>query len=75
MRSENTFILLLTVVVISLLGKFWAIESLIGFWDGYTQNQNNYFDYENPKNGKIYFMPWGADGCFGDSPPFGGFGR
>lgn len=44
--------------------KFWAIESLIGFWDGYTQNQNNFFVYENPKDGKLYFMPWGADSCF-----------
>jgi spore coat protein CotH len=52
--------------------KFWVIESLIGFWDGYTSNQNNYWVYEYPKNGKFYFMPWGADGSFtGTKPPFG----
>ncbi|MFO0941263.1 MAG: CotH kinase family protein [Pirellulales bacterium] len=44
--------------------NYWTIESLIGFWDGYTNNQNNYWVYENTKNGKLYFMPWGADGAF-----------
>ncbi len=44
--------------------NFWAIESLIGFWDGYANNQNNYFIYDNPENGKFYFIPWGADGAF-----------
>ena len=44
--------------------RFWALESLIGFWDGYSNNQNNYFFYEHPDNGKFYFIPWGADGAF-----------
>lgn len=52
--------------------KFWAVESLLGFWDGYTQNQNNFFVYDNPANDKFYFMPWGADSCF--SPGRRGFG-
>jgi spore coat protein CotH len=55
--------------------KFWAVESLIGFWDGYSNNQNNYWVYENRDNGKFYFMPWGADGAFmGSRGPFG-FGQ
>ncbi|MEX2138321.1 MAG: CotH kinase family protein [Pirellulales bacterium] len=55
--------------------KFWAVESLIGFWDGYSNNQNNYWVYENRDNGKFYFMPWGADAAFmGVRGPFGGFG-
>lgn len=45
--------------------KYWAIETLIRFWDGYTQNQNNYFVYHHPQNGLLYFLPWGADSCFG----------
>ncbi len=45
--------------------RFWVIESLIAFWDGYSQNQNNFFMYNDPRNGKFYFMPWGADSCFG----------
>src|SRR5690606_8449970 len=44
--------------------NYWAVESLLGFWDGYTQDQNNFFVYENPRNDKLYFMPWGADVCF-----------
>lgn len=56
--------------------KFWAIESLIGFWDGYSNNQNNYFVYEKPDTGKLYFMPWGADGAFtSQDGPFGRFGN
>lgn len=55
--------------------RFWAVESLIGFWDGYSNNQNNYWMYENRDNGKFYFMPWGADMAFmGSRGPFGGFG-
>lgn len=42
--------------------RFWAVESLIGFWDGYTNNQNNYWVYES--RGKLYFIPWGADMAF-----------
>ena len=54
--------------------RYWAVESLIGFWDGYTQNQNNYFVYDNPQDGKFYFMPWGADCCFDPAgSPFGQF--
>lgn len=54
--------------------RFWAIESLINFWDGYTQNQNNFFVYQNPSDGLMYFMPWGADSCFSDRRPFRGGG-
>lgn len=49
--------------------RFWAMESLIGFWDGYTHNQNNFFVYQNPASGKYYFMPWGADSAFTYSVP------
>ncbi len=49
--------------------KFWAMESLIGFWDGYTHNQNNYFVYENPMDSRLYFIPWGTDSCFTTDVP------
>jgi spore coat protein CotH len=59
--------------------KFWAVESLLGFWDGYSQNQNNFFVYDNPSDGRFYFMPWGADSCFtsggGPFAMFGGGGK
>lgn len=56
--------------------KFWAIESLIGFWDGYTGNKNNFFFYLDPKDKKFRFMPWGADSVFTSRSGFGrrGFG-
>ncbi|MBM4003746.1 MAG: hypothetical protein FJ295_10730 [Planctomycetes bacterium] len=41
--------------------RYWALESLIAFWDGYASNQNNYYLYKNPKDGKFHFIPWGAD--------------
>ena len=53
--------------------KFWATESLLGFWDGYTNNQNNFFVYRNPANSKLYFMPWGLDSALTNTmplPPF-----
>lgn len=51
---------------------FWAVECLIGFWDGYSANQNNYFVYASAKDGKFRFIPWGADGALGSMPAFGG---
>ena len=44
--------------------KFWALEGLLSFWDGYTGNRNNYFIYLNPGTGKLHFLPWGADCLF-----------
>ncbi len=44
--------------------KFWAVESLVGHWDGYANNQNNFFVYRAKKNAKLYFLPWGPDSAF-----------
>ena len=44
--------------------RFWAIEGLIGFWDGYSGNNNNFFIYLNPETDKFHFLPWGADALF-----------
>ena len=44
--------------------RFWAIESLLGFWDSYSGNNNNYFIYLNPETDKFHFFPWGADALF-----------
>ena len=43
---------------------FWAVEGLLGFWDGYSGNNNNFFIYLNPDTGKFHFLPWGADSLF-----------
>ena len=44
--------------------RFWAIEGLVGFWDGYSGNKNNFFVYLNPEDSKFYFLPWGMDSIF-----------
>ena len=44
--------------------RFWAVESLLGFWDSYSGNNNNYFIYLNPETDKFHFLPWGADALF-----------
>ena len=43
---------------------FWAMEGLLGFWDGYSGNRNNFFIYLNPETDKFHFIPWGADNLF-----------
>ncbi len=43
---------------------FWAAEALIGHWDGYSNNRNNWFAYRDPINSELYFMPWGVDATF-----------
>jgi hypothetical protein len=43
--------------------RMWAAESLMGHWDGYSSNRNNFFVYRDPLNGLLYFLPWGTDGA------------
>ncbi len=43
---------------------FWAMETLLGHWDGYAGNQNNYYVYSDPASGLFNFIPWGTDGSF-----------
>lgn len=49
--------------------RFWATESLTGFWDGYCNNQNNFFVYVRPSDRKIVFFPWGADSALTSRMP------
>ena len=43
---------------------FWAMEGLLGAWDGYSGNSNNFFVYLNSETNKFHFIPWGADSLF-----------
>ena len=43
--------------------SFWAVEVLIGHWDGYAGNRNNYHVYREP-DGRFVFIPWGVDAVF-----------
>ncbi len=42
---------------------FWAAEALVGHWDGYAGNRNNYHFYREA-NGPFVFIPWGVDSTF-----------
>jgi spore coat protein H len=44
--------------------RFWAMESLLGHWDGYAGDLNNFFVYIDPADNKMVFLPWGADAAF-----------
>ena len=43
--------------------SFWATEVLVGHWDGYAGDRNNYWFYRVPE-GRFVFLPWGTDGTF-----------
>ena len=45
--------------------RFLAVEALIGHWDGYSYNQNNFYILENPDNDKIELIPYDLDNTFG----------
>ena len=52
---------------------FWAVEVLVGHWDGYASNRNNFYIYRAP-DAPFVFIPWGADDVFGSSDnPFDDF--
>ena len=42
---------------------FWATEVLVGHWDGYAGNRNNYWFYRD-LDGPFVFIPWGTDDTF-----------
>mgnify|MGYP000911933249 FL=1 len=48
---------------------FWAVESLVAHWDGYTGDANNFFAYHNPTTGRFEFLPWGPDATFTHRAP------
>ncbi len=43
--------------------SFWATEVLVGHWDGYAGDRNNYWFYREP-GGRFVFIPWGTDDTF-----------
>lgn len=48
--------------------SFWAMEVLIGHWDGYNNNRNNFYLYRDPFDERFHFIPWGIDAVFVDEP-------
>jgi hypothetical protein len=49
---------------------FWALETLIGHWDGYAESANNYYVYHDPGTDRSVFIPWGVDQAFTGMRPF-----
>jgi hypothetical protein len=47
------------------------MEVIVGQWDGYAANRNNYFVFQDLGSGKHVFLPWGVDGTFQPNHPFG----
>ena len=54
--------------------RFWAMEVLIGHWDGYVSNRNNYFVYVDSKSDQLWLLPWGLDQLGNDRNPFWAWG-
>ena len=46
--------------------SFMAMEMMIGHWDGYTLNHNNYRLYFDPTTNQAHFLPHGMDQVFND---------
>jgi spore coat protein H len=42
-----------------------AVEALLGHWDGYSYNQNNFYLFYNGQTGKVEFFPYDADNTWG----------
>lgn len=45
----------------------FCIQAILGDWDGYVFNRNNYRIYHDPKQDKIVFLPTGLDQEFGNA--------
>lgn len=44
--------------------RFWAMEVITDHWDGYANNQNNHYLYQDPSANQMHFIPWGIDNLF-----------
>lgn len=47
--------------------SFMAMEMMVGHWDGYTLNHNNYRLYFDRKSNQAHFLPHGMDQVFGNA--------
>ncbi|MCU0383506.1 MAG: CotH kinase family protein, partial [Cyclobacteriaceae bacterium] len=43
----------------------YAVEALLGHWDAYAYNKNNYYLYYNGQSGKFDFIPYDTDNTWG----------
>lgn len=59
------------VVDLDAFFTFWAMEILVGHWDGYSTNTNNFYVYQDPATDLVHFLPWGIDAILEGDHPFG----
>lgn len=52
--------------------RFAAAEVILGHWDGYGWNRNNFYLYVDPADGRLRFLPWGPDAALSTPNPGGG---
>ena len=52
------------VVDLDEFSRYWAMEVITSHWDGYANNRNNYYFYDDPTSGRLQFIPWGIDALF-----------
>lgn len=45
--------------------KIMAAEIILGHWDNYIYNKNNYYLYDNPLGGKFNYIPYDLDNTLG----------
>lgn len=45
--------------------RYLAVEALVGHWDGYSYNKNNFYLYENDTTGLVEFIVYDVDNTFG----------
>ena len=43
---------------------FTAATVMVGHWDSFSGNANNYYFYRDPTSNKFFFLPWGPDDTF-----------
>ncbi|MCP4917779.1 MAG: hypothetical protein GY913_12770 [Proteobacteria bacterium] len=51
--------------------RTWAADGIVGHWDSYAGNTNNFYVYVDPSDGRLRFMPWGIDAILTGDEPFG----
>jgi spore coat protein CotH len=64
--SDNDFTCeIQNVFDVELFLRTYAAEILVGQWDGYAVNMNNYYLYQRPSDGKFTFLQYDLDNTFG----------
>ena len=64
--EKKRFALIAQRLDVDLFLTFTALEQMLGHWDGYNFNRNNFHLYFRPADGRAVFVPNGMDQLFRD---------